>query len=394
MKQRATTDSCKVRRAHRSISMVCLLALSLFIAPCLADKKAQEQRKLDALKDRIKTLQQELHSRNLDRDQQSQTLRQTEIAAGELRKQIHTIEQQLKTLQAELAQLDRKRKQLETSKKDQETLIGQHINAAYRLGREEHIKLLLNEQQPARFNRLLQYHDYFLQARADKVKTYLDTIAELGEVKRSIVDKERQQLSQRDSLKSRQSELNGQVQQRKLTLANIDKAIRSDRQQLDKLQRERKALEQVIKALEQTIAELALPGNSQPFAKRQGKLDWPVKGQLKKRFGNVRKANIRWNGWLLSARAGSPVQAIHHGRVVFSDYLRGHGLLLIIDHGDGYMSLYAHNQVLLKDTGDWVQTGETVAKVGLSGGLSDSALYFEIRKDSRPRNPSKWLKRL
>lgn len=382
------------RRAKtRSMAIFCLLIVCFFTHPGLARDKEEEQKKLEVLKSRIKTLQQELQDRDHNRDQQSQALRNTEVSAGNLRKQIHTTEQQLKTLQQQLAELDQRRGVLQQSKKDQEKLIGQHINAAYRLGREEHIKLLLNEQEPARFNRLLKYHDYFLQARADKVKTYLDTMAELAEVESATAEKEQQQLAHRDRLKNNQRDLNHQIQQRKLTLSKLDKAISNDRQRLDKLERERKALEQVIKTLEQTIAELALPNNTEPFARRQGKLDWPVKGRLKQRFGSPRKADIRWNGWLLSARAGSPVQAVHHGRVVFSDYLRGHGLLLIIDHGDGYMSLYAHNQVLLKDTGDWVQTGETIARVGNSGGLSDSALYFEIRKNSRPRNPSKWLKR-
>ena len=371
----------------------CLLALSLFAAPGLAGDKEGEQRKLDALKSRIKTLQQELRGRSRNRDQQSQALRNTEVAAGRLRKQIHSTGRQLETLQQELAKLSRRRGGLEQSRKSQEKLIGQQINAAYRLGREEQIKLLLNEQQPARFNRLLKYHDYFLQARADKVNTYLDTIAELNRVQGAIVGKERQQLAHRNALKRQQGDLNKRIQQRKLALATMDKAIGSDRRQLDRLQRERRALEQVIATLEQTVAELALPNNSQPFAGRQGKLDWPVRGQLKERFGNRRQADIRWNGWLLSAAAGSPVKAIHHGRVVFSDYLRGHGLLLIIDHGDGYMSLYAHNQVLLKETGEWAQAGETISRVGNSGGLSNSALYFEIRKNSQPRNPSKWLKR-
>ena len=367
--------------------------MALLFAPAFADDKAAEQKKLDALKSRIQSLQQQLQNNTKDRDQQSAALRKTEIAAGKLRRQINDSEQQLQLLQQELAELNSQRKQLQRSKQAQQKLIIQHINTAYRLGREEHIKLLLNEQDPADFNRLLIYHDYFLQARADKVNTYLDTIANLNQVELSIATKKQQQLAQQDALKGQQSELKQQINQRKLALADIGKAISSEQKQLNKLEQERKALQKVISSLEQAIAELDLPGNSQPFAKSQGKLAWPVRGVLKKRFGNIRKADIRWNGWLLSAKSGSPVSVIYHGRVVFSDYLRGHGLLLIIDHGDGYLSLYAHNQVLLKEAGDWVQTGELISRVGNSGGLSDSALYFEIRKDSKPRNPSKWLKK-
>ena len=374
------------------VRVVCLLAGLLIWAPLQADK-ASEQKKLDALKSRIADLQKELQASSRDRDQQNKALREAEVAEGKLRKQIASSQSALKTLASELTQLDGERKQLLHARSQQQQLIGQHINAAYRMGREEQIKLLLNEQDPARFNRLLKYHDYFLQARNDKIQGYLDTIAKLEQVQSDITDKQQQQLAQQQQLKQQQAGLKERIAERKIALAAISKEIDSDQKQLKKLQQERAALEQVIASLEQAIAELDLPGNSEPFAKRQGKLQWPVKGSLRKRFGNIRQADIRWNGWLLGASAGTPVSAVHHGRVVFSDYLRGHGLLIIIDHGDGYMSLYAHNQVLLKETGEWVQSGEQISRVGSSGGLENSALYFEIRKNSQPRNPAKWLKR-
>ena len=125
---------------------------------------------------------------------------------------------------------------------------------------------------------------------------------------------------------------------------------------------------------------------------RKGKLNWPVSGRLDKRFGNIRSGSLKWEGWLLGIEAGTPVSTVHQGRVVFSNYLRGFGLLIIVDHGDSYMSLYAHNQELLKDTGDWVDTGEVLAHSGDSGGLNKPALYFEIRQNGKPRNPKQWLK--
>ncbi|WIO73960.1 peptidoglycan DD-metalloendopeptidase family protein [Porticoccaceae bacterium LTM1] len=352
---------------------------------------AEEERKLKALKARIESLQKEIQSRTADRDKESQALRNTEVAAGKLRKQIHGSEQKLSALRKELADLQKQRTELQAAKHEQEGRIGQHLNAAYRLGREEQIKLLLNAEDPARFNRLLKYHDYFVQARADKIKTFLSTIETLSEVEKSIAAKEQQQLAERDSLTEKQAQLNQQIKERQKIVASLNSAITSDQKNLSKLHSERKALEEVLRELEKAITDLAMPQNNQPFAKRQGKMSWPVKGRVTKRFGNSRTADIRWNGWLMSAREGTSVHAVHHGRVVFSDYLRGHGLLLIIDHGDGYMSLYAHNQVLLKDTGDWVQSGELISRVGDSGGLGETALYFEIRKDGKPRNPAKWL---
>ncbi|MDM3872076.1 peptidoglycan DD-metalloendopeptidase family protein [Porticoccus sp. W117] len=381
-----------MKAGNSTVRALCLLAGLLLCGPLQADK-ASEQKKLDALKGRIAELQKNLRASSQDHNQQSKALRESEVAAGKLRQQISASQHALSQLKAELKQLDKERQQLQRARQQQQEFIGQHINAAYRMGREEQIKLLLNEQDPARFNRLLKYHDYFLQARNDKIQGYLDTITKLEHVQADITKKQQQQLAQQQQLKQQQAGLKERIADRKVALAALSKTINSDKKQLSKLQRERAALEQVIAELERAIAELDLPGNSEPFAKRQGKLQWPVKGQLRKRFGNRRQADIRWNGWLLGARAGTPVNAIHHGRVVFSDYLRGHGLLIILDHGDGYMSLYAHNQVLLKETGEWVQSGEPISRVGSSGGLDNSALYFEIRKNSQPRNPAKWLKR-
>lgn len=368
------------------------LAITFLLHSAWADNDgSEEERKLKALKSRIETLQKEIQSRTADRDKESQELRKTEVAAGKLRKQIHGSEQKLNTLRKELAELQKQRSELQDAKREQEGLIGQHLNAAYRLGREEQIKLLLNAEDPARFNRLLKYHDYFVLARADKIKAFLSTIETLSEVQKSIAQKEQQQIAERDALTERQAQLNQQIKERQKIVASLNSAINSDQKNLSKLHSERKALEEVLQELEKAITDLAIPQNNQPFAKRQGKMGWPVKGRVTKRFGNSRTADIRWNGWLMSASAGTAVHAVHHGRVVFSDYLRGHGLLMIIDHGDGYMSLYAHNQVLLKDTGDWVQSGELISRVGDSGGLGETALYFEIRKDGKPRNPATWL---
>ena len=146
----------------------------------------------------------------------------------------------------------------------------------------------------------------------------------------------------------------------------------------------------MLNAVNETIATLKLPNNYKPFRELRGKMSWPAKGRLIRRFGQRRSTGMRWQGVLISGREGSAVKAIHHGRVVFADWFRGKGLLIIIDHGDGFMSLYAHNQSLLRETGDWVDTGETIATMGNSGGLQNAALYFEIRQQGKPSNPKKW----
>ena len=182
-----------------------------------------------------------------------------------------------------------------------------------------------------------------------------------------------------------------EIKQRNALLKNSRQQINNEKGQLSKLNLERQQLESIIQALQNHVQNLNIP-DSQPFSQRRGKLPWPVKGRVGHSFGSTRGSHLKWRGWLLNARSASPVKAIHHGRVVFSDYLRGQGLLVIVDHGDNYLSLYAHNQVLLKETGEWVHPGEVIAKVGNTGGLERSALYFEIRRNGKAVDPKRWLK--
>ena len=143
---------------------------------------------------------------------------------------------------------------------------------------------------------------------------------------------------------------------------------------------------------DEAIINLNLSGDGQPFANRRGKMTLPVKGKLKHTYGSQRIAGkLTWDGIVITAQEGTPVTAVHHGRVIFSDYMRSHGLLLIIDHGDGYMSLYANNQTLSKDLGDWVGSGDVIARLGSTGGQSYPGLYFEIRHQGQPVNPRHWF---
>ena len=147
-----------------------------------------------------------------------------------------------------------------------------------------------------------------------------------------------------------------------------------------------------MEAVEETIADLALPDNAKPIAEFKGRLPWPIKGKVLRRFGSVDKASkVRWNGLLIQAPEGRDIKAVHYGRVVFADWLRGFGLLVILDHGDDYMSLYGHNQTLYVEKGDWVASGDVVASAGNSGGLEQTGLYFEIRKNGQPQNPRRWI---
>ena len=178
---------------------------------------------------------------------------------------------------------------------------------------------------------------------------------------------------------------------RRKTLARLDKEIGSSRRRIEEMDREREELEALLDSMTQALAGLELKREVENFTAARGNMPWPARGRLRNHFGAKRGlGGLRWQGLMIGADEGQDVHAIHHGRVVYADWLRGSGLLMIIDHGDGYMSLYAHNQLLLRETGEWVTTGDTLARVGATGGQQQSGLYFEIRHRGAPLDPVSW----
>ncbi|WP_461481912.1 murein hydrolase activator EnvC family protein [Porticoccus sp.] len=370
-------------------ALVATLLLAVTAVACAAEQ--EDRQKLQQLGKDILKLEQSIQGDSKEQQQLARELKKTELAAAELSGQVRQIEQKLAELDAELKQLRQQQTALEQSRRDQQGLIASQVSAAYRLGNEESIKLLLNQEDPNKVSRALKYHDYFLAARAEKLTQYRKTIEELATVEQGIAERQAALADNRTRLAEQQQKLAESQRVRSEVLMRLDRQISSSQQSLAQLKNERKRLESVLKALEESLAKLTPPTSTEPFSRRKGKLPWPVSGQLSQYFGATRTADITWNGWLIKAREGADVHAIHHGRIIFSDYLRGHGLLVIVDHSDGYMSLYAHNRELLKVTGDWVSAGEVIAKVGNSGGQRDHALYFEIRHNGRPTNPKYWL---
>lgn len=371
-----------------SIALALLIALGATTTQA-ADKT--QQSKLDALKTQISGLQKQLLHTGGERESLMTALRDAELRAISIRQRVDHLQTQVKTLESELKTLDAQRTALQDVHDRQARRVASEISSVYRLGRQEPIKLLLNMEDPELVSRTIKYYRYFVAARSEKLARYQDTLAELNGVKKTINLRQAQLDNDRKHLVQEQETLKNQQQERRTVLAKIDLQLKDHNTRLAQLTRERQQLEAVINNLARSLQQLEIPDN-QPFAKQRGKLPWPLNGRVVHAFGARRAASLNWTGWLLHAAEGSPVSAVHHGRVVFSDYLRGQGLLLIIDHGEGYLSLYAHNQLLLKETGDWVKPGEVIAKTGATGGLSRSALYFEIRLRGQPLDPKPWLK--
>ncbi len=373
--------------------LITLLALACASGGVRAQQssEADHQAQLQKLKANIQLLQQQLQEVKGSRSELQKELQQSETEIGELQKKTESIKRQIKQQNSQLDALNLERKQLQQAKRDQQQHITQHIRAAHQLGQQGNIKLLLNQDSPERVSRLLKYYDYFLDARADKIDGYLDTITQLNRIEPAIAQKSELLQKNRRSLEQQRQQMHNRQQQRQTALSQLNLAIDNKDQQLQKLEGDRQRLHKILEQLAAALAALPRPGDG--FQQLKGRLSQPTEGHIQHRYGSARIAGkLKWNGVLIRAREGVPVHAVHRGRVVFADYLRGHGLLLVIDHGQGYMSLYAHNQSLYRELGDWVEGDETIATVGRSGGQAQAGLYFEIRHQGRALNPDLWLK--
>lgn len=372
----------------------CLLCLcALLSAQTLADDADQKREQLQKLEKEMAELRKLLDEFRSQRSDLQNALRKSEVDIGKIQNQVRKIQEQLDKEQGELKSLQNQRGKLQGAKRDQQKLIEQQILAAYQIGQQKKLKVLLNQEQPDKVTRALTYYDYFNQARSEQIETYTDIIHELNSLEPRIAEKADRLARARSELDQQHKQLLSRKKDREKNLALINSAIANKDQELKQAARDRRELERLLETMEQTLANIQIPSDYRPFVHQKGKLQWPVNGKALNRFGSRREGtSLRWQGVNINAREGSTVKAIHHGRVVFADWLRGTGLLLIIDHGDGYMSLYAHNESLLKETGDWVAAGEPVATVGSSGGKTRAGLYFEIRHNGKPTDPRHWCR--
>lgn len=375
---------------RRLISLLTVLALGIAPEFSLADERAH-RRQLDALQKQISTVQEAINNRRGEHRREQQALQEIEQAVATVHRNIAELEARNRQLFAELETLSEREAELFGAIAEQREHIGRDLANAYRLGRDEPLKLMLNLEDPHELSRSMRYYDYFLDARQQRIERFNDTLNELAEVRTSMGDRQQALEEQRQQMAAEESRLREQLALRQQTLASLQSDIAQHDGQLSELRTQQEELERLIRTIQEAITRLSPTEEQQPFAQRRGKLAWPTEGELRQPFGSRRSANMNWDGWLIQAEEGKPVRAVHGGRVVFSDYLRGHGLLIIVDHGDAYLSLYAHNQVLLKEIGEWIHAGEAIGRVGNSGGLERASLYFELRHRGRPTNPAPWF---
>jgi len=371
--------------------LFCLLSASLAVANTVEQRQAE----LERLRQQIAKLQGEL---NVDRgryDSLMSELRRVERRIGRIGRSINRLKGQLREQEKKLSALQQRRSKLQLSIAEQQRYLAGQIRAAYAMGRQEYFKILLNQEDPSAVGRTLTYYDYLNKARSQRIASLNATIDELEQVRQEL-NRESERLRQLRSEREREREqMEASHKERQSLVANLKTEIQSKDQQLNGLMADERELKTLLQALTEALEDIpAAPGDHQPFGKLRGKLKWPTSGRRIAAFGESRNiGKLRWQGVVIAGKEGQEVKAVSHGRVAYADWLRGYGLLLIIDHGDGYMSLYGHNQSLYREVGDWVEKGDVIAAVGRSGGIDSNALYFEIRKDGKPTDPVRWCKR-
>ena len=357
------------------------------------DSKQLSERHLKKLRDDINDLQVFLKKAQDDHKDLVTSLRKSDEEVAQMSKQVESLKKALQEERDRLKKLKAEQASLSKSQHKQQRVLNDIILASYKLGQEPQLKMLLNQQDPAQVSRNLNYLQYFNAAHQNEIDQYRTTLNELSQIQNQIETREASLQTNLADLKSSYAQLK-QTQKQQQEHANaLDKKIRGSGQQLSRLQQDRQNLMEVLGKVEEVFLPCERNKESRPFKQLKGKLPSPINGRAQKLFGQWQpNGKQRWQGWVYPEQTGSQVFAVHHGRVVFSDWLRGFGLLTIVDHGQGYMTLYARNQALLKSVGDWVETGEVIANVGRSGGFEDTGLYFEIRHKGDPQNPKRWLK--
>ncbi|MBN7823778.1 murein hydrolase activator EnvC family protein [Bowmanella dokdonensis] len=363
--------------------LLCLLGL-----PLSAQEQIDEQ--LKSLQAQIRERQQALDVKLANAKELENTLRKAEKQIAVLIKDLKQTRRRLDSTEQEQKRLQREQAQLRQQISQQQDALADQLHSAYMTGQHDFSKMLLNQEDVSRLERMLRYYGYLNQARLEQIQHFTELVTKLKSVETDLEGK-RRELANLVQVQEAQRQLVASEQdKREATLKELESRIDTDAAQIEQLQINEQNLIQTL----QRAAEMAArqPQDLKGLDGLKGKLLRPTGGRLRDLYAKKRQGQIRWKGVLFDGSLGDSVRAIHHGKVLFADWLRGFGLVTVLDHGDGFMSLYGYNQALLKDVGEQVEAGEEIALVGQSGGQSSPALYFELRHKGDAINPAQWIK--
>jgi septal ring factor EnvC (AmiA/AmiB activator) len=388
------------------------------LSPHVLAAKAKPQEELLELRGRIENLQKQLSEKEESRAEAADALKESEKAISEVNRRLHELSTGQEIAQFEVHIMEGQIRVLEKRVASEKLRIEKILQNRYMEGGQDALKLILNGQDPAEVARQLHYYSYISRAQAELVQRVKVDLAGLGELMQASEKKAGEIGRLKNQEMQGKNQLETERAKRKQVLAQLSNQIAGQRKEIDRLKRNEQRLTQLVEEINRMLSKRRteaeaktnkkssrkparddetneVPDDSfagKAFASLKGKLKLPVRGELTNRFGSPREAGgLSWKGLFIRAESGQMVRAIADGHVVFADWLRGFGNLLIVDHGGGYMSLYGSNETLLKEVGDSIRSGDTIAMVGNTGGNLNSGLYFELRYQSKPLDPMSWV---
>lgn len=390
-----------MRRSHTEsvIARFCLRALTLFslslavpLQAAEADRQPQEE--LESVAQAIDAIAQWLLEAQGNYTAQEQALRDAELAIAATGERINAIESEQRATEAKRLALQQDMAALEADKNTQLQALQAVLRAAYMQSDRNLLQRLLDQEASGSSARMLHYYRAFSQSQLDTIARFQDTLDTIAQTRDDLQQAEETLARQRVALEQQRNTLASEKQSRERALAALADDIVARNAELEQLQIDQAQLQQLVAEINRVVERLPAPERTTSFSAQQGQLVMPVAGTIMSPFGaRYGDGNLRRNGITINASTGTPVRAAHGGRVVFADWLRGTGLLVVLDHGDGYMSLYGNNEALAVQPGAWVNAGDTVALSGSSGTSQEAGLYFEIRHHGTPLDPGQWLPR-
>jgi septal ring factor EnvC (AmiA/AmiB activator) len=375
-----------------------LALLALCGAPGLALSATQPEAdtrkteaELQAVKSEIERVTRQVSEEQVERDRLSRELRTAEVSVGKARENLDGVRRGRAERASKRATLATEKRAREADLAQNRSALAGQLRAAYLIGREEPLKLLLNQKDPERAGRMFAYYSYFGRARAEQIHGIENDVQAIAALDEQVQAEDSKLAELEKQQRADLMELEQAREKRSGVLASLTAESNSHAQSLARLKSQQGGLEKLLRELRRAIEKFPIDNND-AFAHLRGKLAWPVGGKLMARFGEPRAGGVKWDGVLVATERGAPVRAVYGGRVIYADWLPGLGLLTIVDHGEGYMSLYGHNERLYKAVGERVSPGDTIGSAGDSGGSSRPELYFEIRKAGKAVDPRPWFR--
>lgn len=362
--------------------------------PCAAAQAAPDAGKLTEQQERIDVARQRIADVRSELSGEQKALRDAEQAAARISHQLREIRRRLQATTRERDALQKESLRLERELAAQREALARDVRDAWMLHRQPPAQRWLGTADPQLAARLARYYDYLHRERARRLEEYRNAQQAAGDVARRLQTEEIRLRETQDTLAAQERELQTAREERRRLVSRLSGELKDERSRLKRLEDDAAALRRLAARAREAFRDLPPESVGAPLAKRRGKLRWPVAGRLVQRFGApVAQGTLRSNGVVIAAREGAEVRAVHGGRVVFAEWMRGYGLLAIVDHGDGYLSIYGHNQALTRQSGDMLREGDVLATVGNSGGQAQAGLYFELRQHGEPQDPLPWFRR-